>query len=82
MVKPMILLAFVIAPLAACAEREPEPQAQPRELQLLLSRLDNSAELPPAARDKLARAERLVAPLDKLDADKIDPSVAEALVAR
>ena len=83
MIRVLVPLFLAAAATLGCAESEPPEPADPQALERLLVRLDAAPEtLTPAARDKLARAERLAAPLEKLEADKIDPSVAEALIAR
>jgi hypothetical protein len=80
------LLPFLTLLCAACAEQAPSPA--PGQVERLLVRLEAERQdtadllLSDKQREKLNRAERLVAPLEKLPAEKIDPSVAEALIAR
>ena len=82
--KPLILLTALGC--AACAGQD-EPQADPAAIERLLVRLDAqqsgvAEQLPPKATEKLNRAERLVAPLEKVQPDKINPDVAIAIIAR
>ena len=79
---PLVLSALGCA---ACA-REAPPQPDPAAVERLLVRLDAqqsgvTEELGPKASQKLSRAERLVAPLDKVQADKINPEIALSLIA-
>jgi hypothetical protein len=74
---------LLIALLAAGCAREDAPAPQPVEVERLLVRLNVAQDqpLPAKARDKIYRAERLVAPLEKVQPDKIDPNLAAALIA-
>lgn len=81
------LAKFLLLSIACvgCAGENPTP-ADPAAVERLLARLearqaaDADRLLSGKGRDKLNRAERLVAPLEKLPPEKIDPSVAAALV--
>jgi hypothetical protein len=82
----IILLPFILLAGACAGEKAPVPA--PGQVERLLVRLETNRQdeaaqlLTDKQRERLARAERLVAPLEKLPAEKIDPSVAEALIAR
>ena len=74
-------LAFACVPLlalAACAA-EPEPQAQPDPALIDRIALANSAE--PETPEKLAKADRLVATVARVEPDRV-AGAAEKLLAR
>ncbi len=69
---------------AGCSSEEP-PAPDPAAVEQLLVRLEsqqggNLDRLPRKTRQKVQRAERLVAPLEKVQADKINPNLALAFV--
>ena len=79
---PLVLVAIGCA---ACTRQE-APQPDPAAVDRLLVRLDAqqsgvAEELGPKASQKLNRAERLVAPLEKVQPDKINPEIALSLIA-
>ena|SRR5687767_15222731 len=84
MLKPDYPLVFVALLCGGCVGDE-APAPDPAQVERLLFRLEaqraGADDLPVSsqARDKLNRAERLVAPLDKVQSDKIEPELAAAL---
>jgi predicted outer membrane protein len=83
MVKPKFLLALAALPLAACGAEE-TPQPDPAAVQRLLASLEAeaAAAAAPAAKieEKVEKAERLVAAVDRADPDRFN-GVAERLLA-
>ncbi len=80
---PLVLVAALGC--AACAAEE-TPEPDPAAVERLLVRLDAQQSgvaeaLGPKASQKLNRAERMVAPLEKVQADKINPEIALSLIA-
>lgn len=81
-----ILLLFALA-CSACAENE-QPEPDPEQVRQLLASLEahpaaaTVSALPPQARDKVGRADRMMGSLEKVQPEKIDPAVAAALIAR
>ncbi|HET9426892.1 MAG TPA: hypothetical protein VFO69_00890 [Allosphingosinicella sp.] len=84
MPKSPLLILIVAGLVVGCSSEEP-PAPDPGTVERLLVRLDSQSDsaverLPHKARQKVQSAERLVAPLEKVQADKIDPNLALALI--
>ena len=79
--------AFAVAAacliVSACAEK-PQPQPDPEALERLLASAE--AEAAPAqakgASDNATEIDRLESSIQKLDVDRVDPTLAAAIVAR
>jgi hypothetical protein len=76
--------ALALLPLlAACGTGEAAPEPDPAHVERLLARLEpEPAAAPALPEEKLAKADRLVGALEKVEPKRIDPSVAETLLAR
>lgn len=84
MSKVTILSLVLGIACAGCSSEEP-PAPDPGAVEQLLVRLDSQQggtldRLPQKTRQKVQRAERFVAPLEKVQADKINPNLALAFV--
>ena len=84
MAKTFLIFAALAVFCGACA-REAPPPPDPGDVERLLARMDAqrddpSDHLPDKAVAKIRRAERLVAPLEKVQADRIDPDLALKLI--
>lgn len=84
---------FPLLLLGACAAEAPPPAPDPAQVEQLLTILESQAvaaapapaaipPVPEAAQEKLGKADRLVGSLEKMPSDRLDPSLAEALIAR
>lgn len=84
---------FPLALLGACAAESRAPAPDPAKVEQLLTVLESQAEaappapaaraeVPDAAQEKLGKADRLVGSLEKMPSERLDPSVAEALLTR
>jgi hypothetical protein len=77
---------------AACASEEVPPQPDPAKVEHLLARLETEATavapaaekpaFPEKTEETLTKADRLVDSLEKVPTERIDPSLAEALIVR
>lgn len=77
--------ALALLPLlAACGRGEAAPEPDPAHVERLLAQLEPApaAEASPLPEEKLAKADRLVGALEKVEPKRIDPAVAETLLAR
>ena len=84
MTKTIPLILTLGAICGACAAEAP-PKPNPGDVERLLARMDAqrddaSDHLPDKAVAKVRRAERLDAPLEKVQADRIDPDLALELI--
>ena len=77
------ILVLLCAWAAGCG-REQQAAADPVEVDRLLARLEAGEATAVSASaynsEKISRAERLVAPLEKVQPDKIDPDLAFAMI--
>ncbi len=74
MTKPLPLLLFAALACSACG-RSPEPKPDLEKLDALVASLE-------AAGAEAGKADRLVAAVEKIDPDRIDPKLAIAAVAK
>ena len=85
MAKPLILILAFAALCGGCGS-EPAPKPDPGEVERLVARLDSrraeavDERVPDQMRAKAQSADRLVAPLEKVQADRIDPKLALELI--
>ena len=93
MTKALVPALLLTALCAACANEEAVPQPDPAKVERLLAHLEtqaaNTAEpvaagpaLPEGVEERLTKADGMVESLEKVPAERLDPSVAEALIAR
>jgi hypothetical protein len=86
MAKSLPLCLALASGLAACSG-DPPPKPDPQQVREALARLESRQSQPADAwlsrkqRTRLHQAERLVAPLEKVQPDRIDPALAAALIA-
>ena len=82
---PLLVLVPLLA-TACAAEPEPQPKPDPAHVERLLASLQPpppaAADLPAPAEEKLAKVDRLVGTLEKVEPKRIDPGLAENLLAR
>ena len=83
-IKPIFIMATLGTFCAACSGETPPPP-EPGAVERLLARMEAQRDdparlLPVKAREKVRQAERLVPPLEKVQADRIDPDLALALI--
>ena len=81
MMKSFSFAAVTAFTLGACANAEPEPQADPRAIVQLVASLDEAAAPPPAVQEKLAKADRIVTAVDRSEPDRL-AGAAERLLAK
>ena len=81
MMKNFAFTLFTAAGLAACAGSEPEPQPDPRQVELLVASLDVQPTPPPEVQEKLGKAERFVTAVDRSDPNRL-AGAAERLLAK
>ncbi|HEY0113544.1 MAG TPA: hypothetical protein VGB59_10395 [Allosphingosinicella sp.] len=74
------LLALAASGLSACAS-EAEPQPDPADLKILLASLETEAAPPGEVQEKLAKADSVVAAIDRTEPDRL-AGAAERLLAK
>ncbi len=74
MPKPSFLLLLLPLAVAACAEK-PKPQPDPEKLRAFVASMENSGK-------EAGKTERLIASVEKIPPERIDPKLALAVVAK
>jgi hypothetical protein len=80
MIKPLPALPFLLA-LWACADAPQPPPADPAKVKQLVASLEAEAAVPTEVDEKLKKADRIVAAVDRADPNRLN-GAAERLLAR
>ena len=79
---PTLVLLPLLA--AACASKEPALAPDPAQVERLVASLNSQVEAPVEAvlpEEKLAQADRLVGVIEKVEPKRIDPALAQNILA-
>ena len=86
--KTQFLLLTLVLACSACTREEAAPEPDPAALDRLLASLEaeasaaESSGVPVEEGEKPAELDRLEGTIQKLDVDRVDPTIAGALIAR